>query len=196
MKEEGSVFIKLPIPPPEKTALKLIRGERRWGDLKTAEKLPVLQKIHQAGSLPALHLALQVMKEDAAEKSKWVIEGTLQIVADRVEKGFTIGLGSSGNELQKHRAAMKHLNRWRIVKKLREKRGVTLEKAYARAGQHLTRKQGKAKPETIRNSYRRVQKDMKSIDTAAQYFAGLPDIWALVKIDKVYLADEFSLGNE
>ena len=189
MKEEGSVIIKLPIPPPEKTALKLIRGERRWGDLKKAERLPVLKLIAENGSLPALHLALEVLKEGVDEKSKWVVEGALQIVADRVKLGFTIGKGQSGNEFAKHREAMKRLNRWRAVKKLREK-GNTLTQAIRLAKVHLKRKGDGVKAETIKQSYYRVEKETKTIKTAAQYFAGLREIWSLVGIDKVYLGDE------
>ena len=195
MDEEGAVIIKLPIPPPKKTALQLIRGERRWGDLKKAEKLPVLKLIAKNGSLPALHLALVVLKDGVDEKSKWVVEGALQIVADRVETGFTTGKGQSGNEFAKHREAMKRLNRWRVVKKLREKKVPWIE-VFCEAEQHLKRKQGKAKPDTIAKSYTRVQKDMESIETAAQYFAGLEEIWKLVHIEKVYLGDELSSGNE
>ena len=46
----GKIYIKkkksspkTDVEPHEKTALELIRGDRRWGDLRKKERLPVLK---------------------------------------------------------------------------------------------------------------------------------------------------------
>ena len=96
--------------------LKMIQKVKFLYSLK--EKLELLRAFYDHGTLPALYDALVLCRDFGVPLPSWVLEGTINAVADRLVSGKPSGSDSSIVQPAAYHNRMKHLRRWQVVKLL------------------------------------------------------------------------------
>ncbi|MER8438328.1 hypothetical protein NKH36_18075 [Mesorhizobium sp. M1312] len=138
------------------------------------ERLAAFREFYNAGVMRALQDALTFCDELADEEGgatvpRWILAAARDLVIERIEKGKTIGKGKHGNDSAVYFDHQKHLLRYLRVRALMNT-GVTLEEAYQPASEGLKGTSAEGGEDTIRTSYKKVQKALKDPKEAMRLY--------------------------
>jgi hypothetical protein len=138
------------------------------------KKWEKLRKSYEAGVDAALYDALELAHESLQVPPDWVFEAALEIIGNQLKNGVSVGKGKTGNTTTKYKYAMKRFRRWHEVKQLHEN-GMTLEVAFHKAADNLSKTFAKGGYDTMKNSYYKVKKDLIKPKTADLYYSAMHD---------------------
>lgn len=133
------------------------------------------QVIFEAGVVAALHDALYVCKHTDHCMPKWVLDGAIKVVRQRMTSGKSIGAGSKANDATRYKKDFEHFRRWLAVKRLRTQGHVQDEEIFYKAVPSLEAVGAKCSAQTVKRSYWLVEKDIKVPSKARKYYVPLSE---------------------
>ncbi len=137
------------------------------------------KRFYEAGVPEALHSALFICRE-SGQAPDWVIDASYDIVSKYIRGEAFDKRRTINGERRKLKTMRAEFIRWAVVVKLTDT-GLLLDEAYEAAVEELS-KHGThpVTSSTVLAAYKRVNKELKNVETARQYFFGLPPTEALL----------------
>lgn len=136
---------------------------------KPKDRLAAYRAFYEAGIPMALLDALNLCIEVGGQTPPWVLKASFAVIVERTREGRSVGRGRHGNDAKAMQENAVHLTRYLHVQAARD-RGDSLADAYATAAQTLGAVNLAASEDTIRNSYKKVQKALKTPETALKFY--------------------------
>jgi hypothetical protein len=147
---------------------------------KSNELLNHMQFHFKSGTIPALYDALDFLIGIGLSAPEWVLQGALQVTADRLKEGASIGKGSSGNERIKFQRQLIPYWRWRAYQKVRDE-GTPEIDAYEEASKRLEGTFARGNADAIEKSidkfikrYKRLGQNSVYLPFQSSMLAGTP----------------------
>jgi hypothetical protein len=151
-------------------------GVTPWGEYDVATRMEELRAFANAGVVPALYDALRLLANNPERTPKWVIELTLEVVADRLKHGTKLVTGTNDRKL--YQRQIKSYYRWRCVYKYVLK-DLSIEESAILAQNELANTFAAADENTIKKAYYSIQRELKDPKRASLYYSAMPDYSAM-----------------